>query len=459
MSNILEKIFSKKYFPPILTILVLLIGSLAIANLLSDTTIIIEQDNVVIRESAATNSNAIVELSSGDQVTVISSDNGWNRVRFGTYDGWIPQWLLDNQQLVSDQNIYAQILVNTPVYSSPDENSELITNLESGQYLPINYESNGWISVTLTDGVGYFRTRLVGLINPEQVPTAELTEEAMDEQALEAERLALQDIGVIRSDFQLLYDSPSVYADYIYEIDRDQTFTVLDIVTDDVGNEFAFVEDENGIRGYVEDRLVAYLADSVGHVGTTNPGSLADATILIDPGHGGEDPGAISYDELTYEKDVTLDTAYIIRDHLEALGAEVLMTRDDDSFVPLNGIVDISNQSNADVFISLHYDASLYPDWSGITTYYYHESDFSIADSINNELINVNMINNGTNFGNYHVIRENSRPAVLLELGYMSNTNDLVSIRSEDYRHNIAEAIVTGLSNYFDNQAANEASN
>lgn len=447
--NIVKKIFSKKYFPPFLTILVLLIGSLAIANLLSDTTITIERDGIILRENPATNATAVIELTEGDTVSIISTENGWNHARYRSYDGWFPQWQIENDELVSDQNLYAQILVNTPVYESPDEDSALITQLESGQYVPINYESNGWITATLSDGMGFFRTRLVGLVSEDAVPLAEVDEELLDEDSLEAERQALEDIAVIRADYQALYDAPSAYADTIYEIDRQQKFIVVDIVEDELGNEFAFVEDQNGIRGYVEDRLIAYLADSVGHIGSTNPGSIENAVIMIDPGHGGEDPGAISQDELTYEKNATLATAQVIREHLEAAGAEVILTRNTDEYLSLDQIAEASNASNADAFISLHYDDSYYSDSTGTATYYYHEADFNLAKSINNELAKLDMVNNDTMFGNYHVIRENMRPALLLELGYMSNPHDLVSIRSESYYHEVAEAIVEGLTNYF----------
>ena len=172
---------------------------------------------------------------------------------------------------------------------------------------------------------------------------------------------------------------------------------------------------------------------------------------MIDAGHGGSDPGAISFDSATYEKEVTLMTAQNLQAKLEDLGATVLMTRSDDSFFDLDERTDVSNQQEVDAFISLHFDSSLDPNWHGTTTYFFHESDYDLANAVNNELEQLELPNNNVIFGNYYVLRENNRPSMLLELGYMSNSEDLDFIRSEEYIDDLSDAITIGLVNYFHN--------
>src|SRR5262249_5926865 len=90
--------------------------------------------------------------------------------------------------------------------------------------------------------------------------------------------------------------------------------------------------------------------------------------IVIDPGHGGKDPGAIGVDGIA-EKDIVLGVARRLADKLKALGIDVVLTRKDDRFIPLEERTAIANGENADLFISLHVNASPYSEARGVETY------------------------------------------------------------------------------------------
>src|SRR5699024_12384091 len=119
------------------------------------------------------------------------------------------------------------------------------------------------------------------------------------EELEEAERLV-----IVRQENQAFLSAPDLYTDIIYTPSINQRFELIDVTTGADETEFYLVEDESGIRGYIESRIAALGSDSLNHVGTTNPGSLAEATIMIDAGHGGEDSGEMRLDNVTYEKDV-----------------------------------------------------------------------------------------------------------------------------------------------------------
>ena len=126
------------------------------------------------------------------------------------------------------------------------------------------------------------------------------------------------------------------------------------------------------------------------------------------------------------------------------------MTRTDDHYVELGERADQSNTERVDLFISLHYDGSEDPDLRGTTTYYFHESDYPIGRAVNQRLAELEtMPNNGVNFGNYQVLRENHQPSILLELGYMTNPADVPQISSQAYYEAVAEKIVAGITDYF----------
>lgn len=380
----------------------------------------------------------------------MTEQNGWYRVRYqGDIIGWLPIWLLENEQLTSDQNLAAYISEETPIYSEQSLESDTLTTIESDEYLYVNFERSGWVQVEYSGQYGYIPTNNVELLHREDVPVIE--DPDLEADLPEEDRLAAENIIIVRQENQAFMTLPDFYSEIIYTPAYNQRFEFIEAVRGADGLEYYFVEDENGIRGYIESRIAARESDYIDHVGVTDPGSISEAVIMIDAGHGGSDPGAISFDSATYEKEVTLMTAQNLQAKLEDLGATVLMTRSDDSFFDLDERTDVSNQQEVDAFISLHFDSSLDPNWHGTTTYFFHESDYDLANAVNNELEQLELPNNNVIFGNYYVLRENNRPSMLLELGYMSNSEDLDFIRSEEYIDDLSDAITIGLVNYFNN--------
>lgn len=177
-----------------------------------------------------------------------------------------------------------------------------------------------------------------------------------------------------------------------------------------------------------------------------NDGTLANRTIVIDPGHGGKDPGALSLNN-TNEKDYTLGTAEEVSQTLEDAGAEVVLTRMNDSFISLparNAIY-----GNADAFISIHYNSYSDDDVNGFSTHY-QSTDDALAQNVESGLEdNLTLHNRGTEESNFQVLRESDTPAVLLELGYITNEEDLSAIQTADFQNAVGEGITNGLMDYF----------
>lgn len=418
----------------------------------------IERSNVILRSEPATNSKALTKVETDSEAFILQEQNGWYKLRVaGTQEGWVPQWYLANTDLPSDQNLAAHILINTPIYTTADETSEVITTVSSGAYLFVHYESNGWLQVTFEGQYGFIPTRLVSLVDANTVLDLqdEEAELVYDRTALEEQRAQADPVAVVRTDEMPLLNAADLNSDIIYYANEQESFSLLETVEDDEGNEFYFVEDIEGMRGYLDSTSVGLESYSIGHVEGPAANSLAEAVIMIDPGHGGEDPGAISEDQITLEKNATLDTAMILKEKLEAQGATVLLTRSDDQFIELDERSELSNMEGVDIFLSLHYDGFYDLTWSGTSTYFYHESDRQLGQAINEQIGTLSLDNFGLIFGDFHVLRENTRPSILLELGYMSNTNDIEYIRSSTYHDQVAEAVTQGIQNYFERTANN----
>lgn len=213
----------------------------------------------------------------------------------------------------------------------------------------------------------------------------------------------------------------------------------------------------DGMEGWVAASLVTVSEKSTEAWSSGRKAQvLSDKKILIDPGHGGKDRGTKG-ENGTLEKDLNLKTALLLKEKLESAGAKVTLTRTADHFITLKSRVHKSKELDADAFISLHYDSSKNTEAEGITTYYYHSSKSrALGTRIHNQLKQKAPLNDrGVRVGDYYVLRKNSQPSVLLELGYLSNEQEENTVKTSDYQEKAASGIVNGLVQYFEYKEKN----
>ena len=179
---------------------------------------------------------------------------------------------------------------------------------------------------------------------------------------------------------------------------------------------------------------------------------LKGLKIAIDAGHGGTELGAIGCLN-DNEKDVNLEISKILKEKLETNGANVIMTREDDSFVGLNDRVEIANKNNAQIFISIHNnalpDSAAHLKSTGSETYYFYQQSKELAKDVVESLAKeTGLKNNGAKAQSFAVVRNTNCPAILVEVGYIINPEDNAKLIDKDYQNKIAEAILHGLENY-----------
>ncbi len=170
--------------------------------------------------------------------------------------------------------------------------------------------------------------------------------------------------------------------------------------------------------------------------------------VVIDAGHGGTDHGAIRDD--TSEKDITLDVSQKVEDMLKKQGYAVLMTRPVDSFVSLADRVAMAEKFNPDIFVSIHVNSSVRPEITGIETHYYHQESLNLAQTVHSSLASaIDSKNRGLFKSKFYVINHTTSPAILVEIGFISNDNERAQLVSEKRKQATAKAIVEGVNNYF----------
>lgn len=191
---------------------------------------------------------------------------------------------------------------------------------------------------------------------------------------------------------------------------------------------------------------------------------LREKLIVLDPGHGASDPGAIG-PAGTYEKRLNLDLGLKVKAILEKAGARVVMTRQADTDLSAPNMSDrdelrartlVANNRKADVFVSIHHNSSANPELKGTTTYYFGKTmyDAVLAQCLHSAMLRGGGLENiGVRTANFFVVKNTTMPAALLEIGFISNRQEEQLLNNQNFQQKMALAIVAGLDQFF-NKAA-----
>lgn len=170
--------------------------------------------------------------------------------------------------------------------------------------------------------------------------------------------------------------------------------------------------------------------------------------IFLDAGHGGKDPGAIGNG--LQEKNITLPITLKIGETLEKYGIKVAYSRTADTFVGLSERAKKANNVNANIFVSIHCNSATNTTARGVETYSYPGSvrGVKLAKTIQNSIVSAKIFshNRGIKTANFAVLRETKMPSVLVELGFISNSQDAQLLKSK--QDEICKAVAKGILNY-----------
>ncbi len=212
-----------------------------------------------------------------------------------------------------------------------------------------------------------------------------------------------------------------------------------------------YVELESGVVYSLEKDVAATrLIFENPHV---KSGTSDRKVIVIDAGHGGKDPGAIIKEENLFEKTIVFNCALQLREKLKNYGYRVYMTRDHDVYVDLYGRTELANQIGADAFISIHANAAEAPAAEGVETFYADDGrdSKSFAKCVQRGMVEAtNAKDRGiVDRPELVVIRETEMPAVLVEIGFMTNLEEREKLLDDRYLNSLASGIADGVVNYF----------
>lgn len=195
---------------------------------------------------------------------------------------------------------------------------------------------------------------------------------------------------------------------------------------------------------------------------------LSGKIILLDPGHGGPDGGAGT--EKTLEKDIALDISLKVRDYLQEQGALVLMTRETDKDLAdpdtrgysrrkvedLKKRLKMINDTDNDLFVSIHLNAIPSSRWSGAQTFYapHYKENAKAAKFIQDELRDNlgNTTRKAKPINQVYILKNAKKPGVLVEVGFLSNPTERELLKKESYQEKVAASVYQGVLRYFTNE-------
>ena len=171
-------------------------------------------------------------------------------------------------------------------------------------------------------------------------------------------------------------------------------------------------------------------------------------TVVLDAGHGGKDSGAVRRYSPA-EKTVALDVALRVNRKLTESQLHTVLTRDNDTFIPLDNRVAMGNAQKNSIFVSIHFNDSRRRGTRGFETYYHSPYAFDLAAAIEQKLLTLpRAANRGVHVAAFRVLRNAQYPSVLVECGFLSNKSEGGQVGSALYREQLADKIAEAIVDY-----------
>jgi N-acetylmuramoyl-L-alanine amidase len=432
-----------------------------------------------VRSGAGTQFSVINTVAQGTVLTVITRQGDWLQVRLSSgQTGWIAgQYTLVTEALAVNSG--QAPVVNTPavpgpvqavstavvnvsvlnVRSGPGISFERITTVPQGARLTVLQKQGDWLKVSLPTGqTGWVLATYAPVTQTSTTPPPSNQNPAPAEPPAGPQRYA-----TVKINSSTAWSGPGFEHRQVAILAQGSVFPVLS-------------EQGGWVQVRLQDGQVAWIAGWLLTVSTeeappssTNPGGsptindpapttgpspVAGKVIVIDPGHGGTNPGAVGVTGLL-EKVVVLDVSLRVAEKLRQAGATVVMTRSGDSTLYLANRVTVAQSARAHAFVSIHANAHPDRNISGTETYYYRNKanyleGYYLAAHLQNELVKaLGLRDIGIKHGNFHVIRETTMPSALVELAFLSNHYDESLLKTSQFRENAASAIFRGLERFF----------
>lgn len=386
-----------------------------------------------VRTKPDTYASVLGTVNTGDKLSVYAVEGNWLKVEFQGQYAYInksyAKFLEQDGHTIGAATKQVTATGDLNLYYKPSSSSKKITLISKGTKLSVYKEISGYY-LTMVNGIpGY-----IVKASTTDVQTSTGSNTGTNTGTVTS-TIAKVTIGGLN-----MRDSASANGKVLKTLAKGTTLTVQSI-----SGYWAKVS-VGGVTGYVNKSYVKLINQS--------GSSVKNRIIILDPGHGGKDPGTSK--EGYTEKAIVLKVGTLVKQKLEAAGAKVYMTRTGDTYPTLEDRVAFTKNNYGEIYVSVHVNSATSSSAKGTETYYavstgdQYEEDQKLAKYINNEIVkNANMTNRGVREAQYYVIRNMMIPSVLVELGFISNTEDRQKLINDKYVEIFAQSIYKGIVDYY----------
>lgn len=440
-------------------------------------------DNLNVRSSAnsAISTNKVGQVNKGTTFSVVEDKNGWLKVIYNNkyayvskqYTTYIEKVTEDSQGGTKPADKPGTTPTNptTPSNNVPNldlsigkvevtvdnlnvrssANTSISTNkigqVDAGTILYVFEDDGEWLKVNYNARFGYVSKEFTKYITkvPEPVENEEPNKPEPEEPAEVPDEIVPNGdvIGRVTVDGLRMRKGPGASYEAI-----DTLNTGDKVIVHSISKNWAKVTYGNK-EGYTHKSYLKLL--------NQNGNVLENRIIILDPGHGGKDPGT-HYSNYN-EKDIVLKISNLVKQKLEASGANVLMTRTGDTYPTLQDRVDFTANNYGELFVSIHVNSADSTSAKGTETYYsitsgdMYKEDIDLATYINSEIVkNADMVDRGVRNYPFYVVRNMIIPSVLVEVGFISNSQDRAKLVDSKYIEIYADSIYNGIVKYYSKQ-------
>lgn len=399
-------------------------------------TIQVTTDGLNIRKSkdSSTIDNIVGKTNKGSKLAVYAIEGDWLKVSFNNGYSYIyktyAQFLDIDGKTLGNAKKQVTTTQNLNLYLEPTSTSNVISTIDSKVKLPVYNTVNGYYLTVVNGLPGYIVAGSTEDVIVEKPSTPDPTPPLVSGDLLG--RVTVDNLNIRKE-----ANSTSPVVDKVKKGEYVQVNSV---------NGYWAQVTYKGQNGYVHKSYLKLL--------NQNGNPLKDRIIIIDPGHGGKDPGTVV--GTIEEKNIVLKVSTLVTQKLEAAGANVLMTRTGDTYPTREGRVDFSHVNYGEIFVSIHANYANNTAAQGTETYYaktpgdVYEEDIDLATFVNNQIVkNVNMKDRKVKEMKYIVIANTNIPAILVELGFLSNSEDRAKLTDDQYVELFAESIYKGILEYY----------
>ncbi|CDZ99898.1 N-acetylmuramoyl-L-alanine amidase LytC precursor [Metalysinibacillus saudimassiliensis] len=402
-------------------------------------TVVSQADKLNVRMEPNFSAPILAQLYTGDQTELLQERDGWAQINWNNQKGWVSKDYIaikngtPKPTTATDSSTFTVVVDALRMRSEPSLDAKEIGIAKYGEQFPVISQQDNWVEISVNGSTAWLYS-FYGSFS--QGAAAEVAD---------------QNYTTVIYNETNVRASAETNGEVIARVHAGEKYPIVGMQGD-----WYEIQLENG-TGFVANWVVSTDAKAqqqqedtkITVHNTGQQGVLSGKTIVIDPGHGGQDRGTTGY-RGTDEKDVTLKTAALLSAKLQAAGANIVLTREADEYVTLRKRVSLGHQVNADAFISIHYDANENSSITGSTTYYFHDNQINLATSIHQNLMQkVSLNDRGVQPGNYYVVRENRQEAVLIELGFLTNPSEEQTVTSAQFREQATLGIYNGILQYF----------